>query len=94
MPQGLHQVSGKASAYEYEVLGTDVWSMVTCRLLQHNPDGSDEVLDISQDGRRRRGPRSAWTMSLQGLANVTTPTATLRLQCKDDGGLPGGGEFD
>jgi hypothetical protein len=93
MPQGLHQVSGKAVAYQGEIPFVSVYSMISCRLLQQNADGSTKILDIAQeevgDDDGERG-----TLSMQGLANVTSGTATLKLQCHDNGMLTGGGSSD
>ena len=93
MPQGLYQVSGKAVAYESEYPIISVWAMVSCRLLQQNADGSTAILDIAQTDIGDDGPERA-TLAMQGLANVSSGTATLKLQCHDNGMLTGGGSLD
>ena len=43
MPAGMYVLSGKASTYQHEILGTDWWAMVSCRLLQKSPAGAETV---------------------------------------------------
>ena len=87
MPAGLYALSGKASVYLREALGTEWWAMVTCRLLQKSPAGAETVHDVSHtevsDDYNERG-----SLSVMGLAYVPAgQTDKLHLQCKDDGGV-------
>ena len=54
LPAGLHMVSGKASSY-IRGARTELWALVTCRLLQKSRAGTETV------ARRRRTPTSATT---------------------------------
>ena len=89
MPAGLYALSGKASTYMYEALGTEWWAMVSCRLLQKSPAGAETVQDVSHtevsDDYNERA-----SLSVMGLAYVPAgQTDKLHLQCKDDGGIGG-----
>ena len=92
MPAGMYVLSGKASTYQQEILGTDWWAMVSCRLLQKSPAGAETVQDTSHtevnDDYNERA-----SLGLMGLAYVPAgQTDKLHLQCKDDGGV--GGEMN
>jgi hypothetical protein len=92
MPAGMYVLSGKASTYQHEILGTDWWAMVSCRLLQKSPAGAETVQDTSHtevnDDYNERA-----SLGLMGLAYVPAgQTDKLHLQCKDDGGV--GGEMN
>jgi hypothetical protein len=89
MPAGMHAISGKASIYISEILGTEWWAMVSCRLLQKSPAGAETAHDVSHtevsDDYNERS-----SLSLMGLAYVPAgQTDKLHLQCTDDGGIGG-----
>jgi hypothetical protein len=88
MPKGKHHVSAKATVYISEMLG-EHFAAVNCRLYQDPGNGAQMIaLDQSQVEVSDDGPDLA-TISLEGLANVTTSLQALKLQCKDDGGVGG-----
>ena len=54
MPAGMYVLSGKASTYQHEILGTDWWAMVSCRLLQKSRRRRrDRAGHVAHRGQRR-----------------------------------------
>ena len=90
LPAGLYALSGKASVYMREALGTRV---VGDGLL---PPAAEVRRPAPRPCRTSRTPRSPTTttsarsLSVMGLAYVPAgQTDKLHLQCKDDGGVGG-----
>ena len=86
--KGAYHVTAKGGAFVHEIPGTTWWAAVTCQLRITHPSG-EETLDSATFEVSEDGPEYG-TFTLQGVTRIdTNGTETVRLECKDDGGVGG-----
>lgn len=86
--RGAYHVTAKGGGFVHEILGSTWWAAVTCQLRIQHPTGQD-ILDSATFEISEDGPEFG-TFMLQGVTRVETDgTETIRLECKDDGGVGG-----
>ncbi len=86
--RGAYHVTAKGGGFVHEIPGTTWWSAVTCQLRISHPTG-EEILDSATFEISEDGPEFG-TFTLQGVTRIdTNGTETVRLECKDDGGVGG-----
>jgi hypothetical protein len=87
LPKGYHMLHAKLDAYEFEVLGSEVWQIVTCRLRGEKAAGGGAVtLDVARMEVNDETPERA-AMSLLGVWWVESGFDDISLECRNSGGL-------